>query len=398
MGKEPRVRKHDNERQLRLERLLDFEITRAQNASVSSGWTTWALLVGLGTVLWLASEEIYSGRALLRESLGYWSATMATWSFMVVASRGLRRLAGAKPKDVRFLASTANVSAVVPIVAVHCLRAVSIAFAARWAGLAASAFEQIVVFSSALGGVIALVLATAAVFVRAPMPLNGVNDHIVARAMLIGRFLATGTTAFVLIHAVLGGRLSDNWISLRCGVLLAVGAWVLMQLVEHMTPGILGSSLVALRRKIGLGEISYDPAARLFKMDVEGCHAPDVVQQQATTAFEQAREAGDALSSALEELRAISVDVSGSHPLRDAALQSARAKLAHAQELLRASAGSAQRVHNEIALLNSYGPIVVAQLKQFSETFEIAVRQDQKRCERKRDRVERVIARLTSPQ
>src|SRR5882672_11302789 len=88
----------------RLERLIEFEITRGHRSNSAPGWTPWAILLALATVLWITSNELLASRADIHSALRWWCLVHWTASLFSQISSRLRGRPAVPPDGPRFYA------------------------------------------------------------------------------------------------------------------------------------------------------------------------------------------------------------------------------------------------------------------------------------------------------
>lgn len=284
--------RRDYKRRKSLVALLEFEITQLTVRERQPGWTRWALLAALGSLVWLGAGEIQTAEHLDPETVAYLFLVLSLGtrvaeelvSFLNFGSDDDNAPSDRlRPAGMRLPVSRAASAVVIAKSALLVWIAwLNSKIPATGVGTAAIWFWG---FSTAL-----YVWALALTFTPAMM---GVNPRS-RRTNLITFGLAVVLPVYCLlgpVDSLLEGRIVTHLPEWKLAFLSLATFEVLGYLVVGVREAPLRGTLVDLRRKLGTGDISFESAKRQIDAALYGLGAGDVIQQDvddALTIFRQA--------------------------------------------------------------------------------------------------------------
>jgi len=298
--------------------LLEFEIVRMHQEDAKPGWTTWALVGSIATILWVALKELqdHAGKIELNHVLYCLVFFAVAWEALVdiknmvlpwPTSRRVSRfwhshaiLGGARLQMLGYFlwyGCLLMVTIVLPIIPQKF---------AFW--------MAVIVLSS---NVVAVLGGFTASYVSFPFsPLVGGKG-----AMTVGLVLKA-LIGIVLISALMGSLLSLPWSisveEVKVGLLAFSESLLLLRLLELGTQNPFLSTLTDVRRLLGLGQIDYKVAKKQTEIALRGMDASEVLRPHIESILSMYRQIAVIQKAAFNELTALAACLpEGEVPLTD---------------------------------------------------------------------------------
>lgn len=288
----------------RLIELLEFEVGRIRAEESQSGWTTWALLGSLATILWLLSLTLEAHTIDIRNTLLLLLGFSLLWDCLTRWLPGLiaPELSKSTPRlqFARSVLGQARSWTLVELARSGALMAVA-AMIRPFAGTAVVAAIYLFYGAYVLMCLLVLIMS----FLRWPLPTNGAKGWPVR--VLAAVLLGLGAVS-------LWGLLSALWTSSIAPALceyrvagLLLAAIVTLQIlarVRRRTP--LLDSLVQIRRSLGLRRMNSGSATQQTEIALAGMTLADAVQDDLRELLSLAAQASASLDAFAKELEALS--------------------------------------------------------------------------------------------
>jgi hypothetical protein len=256
--------------------LLDREIEHARAQQSREGWTNWALLLAIATLVWAASSE-WERVPVLSTDAAIWFILVSLIAESFVSFIAGQNVGHTSARRLRLGSFNGLRSPALVTLAVRGMVIIGVAIAFR---RSMSLFAFVAVLSWYTLSV--AVLGFLAVMIAKGFPT--VSSENPPRPIMRWGMIAIGVLA--IFGAIVSVDLPESGqavASIRFGSLLALALYlVVLSVVErHREP--LLESFVELRRSIGLGEIDQRGAAKQFTILVRGLALSDWIQEDVRT-------------------------------------------------------------------------------------------------------------------
>lgn len=320
--------------------LLEFEIKQIRSAESEPGWTTWALLGGLATTLWLMAAEIEQHRA----SPQALSLIFLVLSLGLISIKVGHRFLSPSPPSLRsalrfhqvhrFLKT--RTSFILDII--H--SSVLLAIAVSHRHLVSSGFliTACIFFGFSL-------LANLSGFVMSffRIPFTDYQTSRARQAMFVAYALSGVAVITVAGFAwpLINGKISPSVSEYRIAGLLVAICELLFLIVKRGPSTPLLQTLIDIRRNLAFGNLGLEDAKRQIEIALEGMTVADVLQDDIAGILSHIERMNVHLESAIKEVNAFTATVSrdregipeDQHNLLMAVRQSAETHLEHAEDI-----------------------------------------------------------------
>jgi hypothetical protein len=282
--------------------LLDSEIERIQTQDREPGWTKWALLGGLGTDLWLISNELEHGSIDWQKS-----AIFFLWLFLakefLAHLNGLLAFRSNNKSGPRFFLFKAYGQQ---------LRRLAIFYAFMYAlplfllihvafplSTHSIWFLRIYLIFFAFVSCLAIPLS----FLRLPFSVGPERRSV--RVTLLILFLLITVPLSELSSYIINTWSTFTQPTLRVSTLFLIGLYLIQLLLRGQTGTPLLNTLIELRRSLVLGQIDYQSAFKQAEVAFSGLRVSDVLQDEVNIMLSHMNEINIRLESMRKELQAL---------------------------------------------------------------------------------------------
>jgi hypothetical protein len=294
-----------------LVRLLEFEINHIRTEEARPGWSTWALIAGLATMLWLLSHELQESKPDIDHTLLVFLLVSITYDALKIFSKFLKDIPVGKG---RFVTIRAQLSPGRSRLMVDAARNVAlIAIAVHLRGSLGRAAEILIVLYygfDTLADLLGLLLSYTDFTVPKQPQTPRLAMNVRIGGLALGCFAALGS-AFAFSNFKMPPQPE-----LRLGGLLfAIGIVVLLVTRSQPKTPLL-ETLVQIRRAVGLGQLDLDSARRQVDIALEGMNVSDVLQSRLVSLLADLERSGVHLETAANEVNAFALTMkTSSQPL-----------------------------------------------------------------------------------
>ena len=264
----------------RLLGLLDAEIEHLRREGERPGWTRWALMVGVGWVIWQVLGVVDKGEVVAGDVwlwfIAFWSLSFGAW-WAWDNGRGEGKEEGG---EGRFRPATEyywESRGWLVVIAGHCLAVLVLGYLRRdavWWVLAAWVYV-----SQGLGLLMCLVSLTMSFSARL-VPMRELEEYSGGRFLLAVCSVFGGLSVAVGIGyllAALGTAAGGRTTEFRLAGLWWAGVYLLQTLMGLGGESPLAASLVVLRRRLVLGDAGLESVRREVDVALAGLGVADVV-------------------------------------------------------------------------------------------------------------------------
>lgn len=280
--------------------LLEFEITHVRSEEARPGWTTWALLGGLATMLWLLTREFEQHQVNTDDALFLFLILALTYDSVRMIINAL-----SKPmplRNGRFISFSIHFSQDRSLMLFMLIRsAMLLVIASQTQLFVGKTFQILTVLFYGFD-----LFATLGAFVltytqfAVPVPPKGSRVVVVFRITVI----AGGMLAALVCISVLYKKPNFSIFEYRISGLV-FGISVLLSILarSHRRMPLL-ETLVGIRRSLALGQLDLDSAQRQTEIALQGMTASDALQSQLVSLLADLERGGIHLEAASKEFEA----------------------------------------------------------------------------------------------
>ena len=270
--------------------LLDFEIRRIEADNTRPGWNVWALLGAAGTTVWLALKELEFQHVDISKSLLIIVGLQLSSNLIFLLTSSLERSDRYPTDEVRIRFTKSLLGTTRTFVVLKLLQYGSLGVIVLMDPVIPRQFLTYCVV--AYFGLCTLVLAHFLLLSFSEIPLPEAPRNlprilkfilwVVVPAFVVAvvRWLWSASHYFSLADLATVRFASLSWVAIVLTLMLAR---------QRVRPPLL-TTLIDLRRQLGLNEIDYDTARSQTEMALRGLRVSDIFQEQARRFLEYMRE------------------------------------------------------------------------------------------------------------
>jgi hypothetical protein len=385
------------ERQMeRLADLLEFEINRLETEQKRPGWTKWGLAGAMGGALWLLIG-LYESQAvrIQQANVLFLVLTMAVFWDVLLGLKRLLSLSFPRPQSKpRFLFTSVLFEEIRILFAVQFLKNL---------GFFLIAISSPLVPKDWLGTTIYIVLATsllppliglATSYGRFPVPLGQPKQaKLAVWATVLGLFLValifTGLARSALLHAQ-----SITTPELRIAALVMLILLLLPIFLTDRAYLPFLSTLLDLRRKLALGQITYEFGKRQTDIIFEGMDVAEMLRADADTCLARCREAIVSLDELSAELQAIETGQASERatkPTTAEKLELIKVRLKATNGLLDKADAAARDLRGQAGALIWLAPTAGEETQKLLGSVDMTVKQTKAKTLEKQERAQMLL-------
>ena len=287
---------------------LDFEIDRIRSQEKESGWTTWAVLGGLATVVWLLLGELNSESIQWANVLVLFLAFSLLFDnvsilFTIFSEEEQPREKGRRYRFSHYLGE--NRLEILP----GLLRC----FALIWVAWYASKFvwPSHALLAYVYYGLAAIILALAFVWSFLSIPLRVYSGKWEISLVMVV-FLAVGCWPMVgYFFTVYSGPQGANLAEYRVSILITAAMILLLLLARGTRYVPMLASLINVRRDLAFGKIDVDTAIHRTDIILTGMQMQDLVQEDLKRLLEYIDQVEEEFAEASKNLDVVEREIAG---------------------------------------------------------------------------------------
>ena len=290
---------------------LDFEINRIRSQEKESGWTIWALLGSLATIVWLVlgelkAEGIRWANVLVLILVVCLLIDNVSIFYTMFSQEELPREKGRRYRFSHYLGEN---RLEIFLGLLRCVALVWIAWYASefvWPSHALLAYVYY--------GVAAILLTVGFVwsFLRIPTPVYSSKGVALVTAFFLALFLAVGSWPmvgyFLLVSSDPHGATLAEY---RLSFLIATGVLLLLLLTRGARHVSMLASLINVRRALAFGKIDVDTAIQQTDIILTGMRMQDLVQEDLKRLLEYIDQVEEEFAEASKNLDGAEAEIAG---------------------------------------------------------------------------------------
>lgn len=306
-----------------IERLVEFELRRAEDRRREFGWTPWALLVALAALLWQILDK--STGSLNWPTIGLiWAAAVFVWDFISFCGILLHKSSPGYSTPRYVSAEWALSGSRESILIDGFILFGACAIILGWGQLPQATWIAWLVITViySLQGPVGIALSYTDFDITTDL-----DGSRLVRFSGILRFAVNFASAAIALFAVWGAKVTlIDKENIKVATLLIVCSRVLCWLAEHRISAPRIELLEQIRRSIGLAELSSDAAQRAVDEALHGAQPGTLIRRHVLSFDENFRRMQLTQSSARDSLTSVSNSFS-SQRISDAEIALTKAKL-----------------------------------------------------------------------
>ena len=259
--------------------LLDTEISAALADSERQGWSSWALIAGVASLLWLTVVQ-------LGPSVPMWGRVglvYLLWSLGRQAVLDVRGIVNVpqRPAEPRFWVSnrwlgSSRISLIVQNLHYATIFLLVALFLQQIPSLIGKLLLAMYLLSF-VAGILVFVVS----YVPFPIPVGlqfGRSQSIVTFSLGVLVLLVDGAGVAAVVYTLIPFDMRNQLLDLKIGSLLFAATYLVIQLSSQGAVGPLVESLRVIRRNLLLGKITTQDAAHQAEIAISGFHVSDLLQ------------------------------------------------------------------------------------------------------------------------